>query len=58
MLVGVLAYPLPRRVGQVAAVISLQSQGDRAEVEVDLTPATAARNADVFNIASWQGGEK
>jgi hypothetical protein len=58
VLVGVLAYPLPRRVGQVAAVISLHSRGDRAAVEVELTPANAARDADVFDIASWQGGGK
>jgi hypothetical protein len=58
VLVGVLAYPLPRRVGQVEAVVSLQSLGDRAVVEVDLTPGNAASNADVFNVTSWQGGGK
>ena len=55
-LVGVLAYPMPRRVGRVNAVISLQPVGARGAVEVVLDPADAASNADAFNVTSWQGG--
>jgi len=52
----VLAYPLPRNVGSVDAVIRTELVGDRAVVEVDLDPPDAARGATAFVITSWQGG--
>ena len=55
-LVAVLAYPLPRNVGSVDAVIRTQLVGDRAVVEVDLVPADAADDASGFAVTSWQGG--
>jgi len=55
-LVGVLAYPSPRQVGEVEAVIRLDGTGETAGVEVGLHPADAARNATAFALASWQGG--
>lgn len=51
-----LAYPLPRRVGQVTATIRLQPNGTSAVVDVTLDPPDAAKNADAFNVLSWQGG--
>jgi len=56
VLVGVLAYPLPRHVGRVDAVIRLQQAGDRAMVDVELQPPDAARHAIAFVVTSWQGG--
>ena len=56
VLVAVLAYPLPRNVGDVQAVIRTEMIGDRAVVEVDLQPADAADNATAFAVTSWQGG--
>ncbi len=55
-LVGVLAYPLPRNVGDVEAVIRTEAVGDRAFVEVQLEPADAADDATAFAVTSWQGG--
>ncbi|HUR17981.1 MAG TPA: hypothetical protein VMZ51_03470 [Acidimicrobiales bacterium] len=55
-LVAVLAYPLPRNVGKVDAVISLQRTGDDALATVTLDPPDAAENATLFGIVSWQGG--
>jgi hypothetical protein len=55
--VGVLAYPLPRKVGQVHADIAVQKVGKgEAYVNVKLTPADAAADARVFGVGSWQGG--
>jgi hypothetical protein len=51
-----LAYPLPRNVGHVDAVIRLQPVGDRATVEVTLDPPNAAKDAIAFVVTSWQGG--
>ncbi|MDQ6928331.1 MAG: hypothetical protein M3159_06670 [Actinomycetota bacterium] len=51
-----LAYPLPRNVGHVDAVIRLQPVGERATVEVTLNPPTAANDAIAFVVTSWQGG--
>ncbi|HEX8770828.1 MAG TPA: hypothetical protein VF711_08680, partial [Acidimicrobiales bacterium] len=51
-----LAYPLPRNVGHVDAVIRLQPVGDRATVEVTLDPPDAAKDAIAFVVTSWQGG--
>jgi hypothetical protein len=57
-LIGILAYPLPRNVGQVAGDVRLSptdAQG-RANVEVDLQPANAAKHATAFGLVAWQGG--
>jgi hypothetical protein len=57
VLIGVLAYPLPRNVGNVQAEIFTKDAGNgRATVEVQLTPADAADNATAFGIQAWQGG--
>lgn len=55
---GVLAYPLPRKVGNVHADITVEkvANGSQAYVGVKLTPADAAENARVFGVGSWQGG--
>ncbi|MDP9403644.1 MAG: hypothetical protein M3P85_10000 [Actinomycetota bacterium] len=55
-LVAALAYPLPRNVGPVDAVISLERAGDEALVSVALDPPDAADRATLFGIVSWQGG--
>ncbi len=56
-LVAVLAYPLPRNVGAVDAVVRTELVGaDRAFVEVVLDPPDAASGATAFAVASWQGG--
>ena len=55
-LVGVLAYPLPRNVGEVSAVIRTEAVGDEAFVEVALDPPDAAKGATAFALTSWQGG--
>ena len=55
-LVVALAYPLPRNVGDVGAVIRTEAVGDRAFVEVQLDPADAADDATAFALSSWQGG--
>lgn len=54
--VAALAYPLPRNVGPVDAVISLQRTGDEALATVTLDPPDAAESATLFGIVSWQGG--
>ena len=63
VLLAVLAYPLPREVGDVGAVVRLQPAGtdaavraDVANVEVELQPADAAAGASAFGLVSWQGG--
>lgn len=55
-LFAALLYPLPRNVGDVAGVVTLDRQGDRAGVSVRLEPPDAARGATVFAVTSWQGG--
>jgi hypothetical protein len=67
-LVGVFAYPLPRNVGAVEAVVRLTpvGEGDRADtlgpppgratIDVELIPADAAESATAFGVVSWQGG--
>ena len=55
-LVVALAYPLPRNVGDVEAVIRTEAVGDEAFVEVQLEPADAADDATAFALTSWQGG--
>lgn len=59
VLLVVLAYPLPRTVGDVDAVIRLQpagETGEMADVQVQLQPADAAVGATAFGLVSWQGG--
>ena len=56
VLVGVFAYPLPRNVGDVEALVRLRPAGERATVEVELVPADAAESATAFGVVSWQGG--
>jgi len=55
---GVLAYPMPRKVGKVHADIAVQKveNGKEAYVNVKLTPADAAVESRVFGVGSWQGG--
>lgn len=55
-LIVVLAYPLPRHVGVVEAVIRLRPVGDRATVEVELEPGNAADSATTFGVLAWRGG--
>ncbi len=55
-LVAVLAYPLPRNAGEVAAVTRLQQHGGLTSVDVQLDPPDAARDATAFAIVAWQGG--
>ncbi|MGI9119834.1 MAG: hypothetical protein ACR2G7_06905, partial [Acidimicrobiales bacterium] len=52
----VLAYPLPREVGPVQALIRLEPVGALANVEVELQPADAAVDASAFGVVAWQGG--
>ena len=54
-----LAYPLPRNVGKVDAVIRLvepAADASSARIAVDLEPADAADKAVAFGVMSWQGG--
>ncbi len=55
-LVAVLAYPHPRNVGSVDAVVRTEVVGDQAFVEVELDPPDAASDASGFAVTSWQGG--
>ena len=55
-LILVLAIPLPRNVGDVQAVISLDRLEGEATVTVQLDPPSAAEDATVFGIIAWQGG--
>lgn len=55
-LIAVLAFPLPRNVGSVDAVVRTEVVGDRAFVEVELDPSDAASGATAFAVTSWQGG--
>ncbi len=57
-LLGVLAFPLPRDVGPVAATVKLQQVGNLASVEVTLDPPDAAQRATAFAVSSWQGGSE
>ena len=59
VLLVVLAYPLPRNVGDVDAVIRLTPVAgatDVADVEVEMQPADAAEGASAFGLVAWQGG--
>ncbi|MDP9019952.1 MAG: hypothetical protein M3N25_03975 [Actinomycetota bacterium] len=55
-LLVVLAYPLPREVGQVEALIRLRPVGSLAEVEVEVQPPDAVDGATAFGVVAWQGG--
>ncbi len=55
-LIVVLAIPLPRNVGDVQAVISLDRLDGEATVSVQLDPPSAAQDAALFGIIAWQGG--
>jgi len=55
-LVAVLAVPLPRKVGDVQAVIGLDRQEGLATVMVQIEPPTAAEDATLFGVIAWQGG--
>ena len=53
----VLALPMPRRVGDVRADLTLDRVGaDRAFVNVTLDPPDAAEDARWFQASNWQGG--
>ena len=54
--IAALAFPVPRRVGNVDATIALERQGDLALVDVTLRPPDAAEDAIAFSVTSWQGG--
>ena len=56
LLVVVLAIPLPRNVGDVQAVITLDRLEGEAAVTVQLDPPTAADEATLFGVIAWQGG--
>lgn len=58
VLLGVVAFPLPRNVGTVSATVRLEQLGSMANVEVVLDPPDAARNANAFAVSSWQGGSE
>ena len=58
VLLGVVAFPLPRNVGPVSATVRLEQVGSMANVEVVLDPPDAARNANAFAVSSWQGGSE
>jgi hypothetical protein len=56
-LLAVIALPMPRRVGDVRADITLDRVGsDRAFVNVALDPPNAAEDARWFQASNWQGG--
>ena len=53
----VIALPMPRRVGDVHADVTLDRVGnDRAFVNVALDPPNAAEDARWFQASNWQGG--
>lgn len=52
-----LAWPLPRRTGDVTATIAFDRVGDgRAVVEATVSPPDAADDARWFQVTAWQGG--
>ena len=58
VLLAALAYPMPRRVGDVTAALTMTPAGDGlVEVEAVLGPDDAADGARWFQVSSWQGGE-
>lgn len=58
VLVAALAWPMPRRVADVTAALTVRPAGEGlVEVAADLTPADAADGARWFQVSSWQGGE-
>ena len=58
VVVGTLAWPMPRRAGDVTADLSLQRLGGgEVLVTVTLDPPYAADGARWFQTMSWQGGD-
>lgn len=58
VLLAALAYPMPRRVGDVSAELTMSSAGEGfVDVTATLTPRDAADDARWFQVSSWQGGE-
>ncbi|MBW3615795.1 MAG: hypothetical protein KY439_10885 [Actinobacteria bacterium] len=52
-----LVIPLPRNVGDVAAVVrTVPGEDGRAQVEIELQPPDAADRATGFVALAWQGG--
>ncbi|MGH9024065.1 MAG: hypothetical protein ACRDV9_13370, partial [Acidimicrobiia bacterium] len=58
VLLAAMAYPLPRSVGNVEAIVRLRpaETAGQSFVDVELVPADAADNANAFGALSWQGG--
>lgn len=57
VLVATLVFPLPRNVGEVAAVVRLTpAPNNQAIIDVELDPPDAARRATGFAVVAWQGG--
>jgi hypothetical protein len=58
VLLAALAWPMPRRVADVTAALTVTPAGDGfVDVTADLTPSGAADEARWFQVSSWQGGE-
>ncbi|HVF14575.1 MAG TPA: hypothetical protein VM942_08245 [Acidimicrobiales bacterium] len=55
LLVLAIAVPTQRRAGTVEATVTLDRLEGDAQVTVELRPATAARDADLFEVWSVQG---
>ncbi|MFN2504575.1 MAG: hypothetical protein ABR540_10175, partial [Acidimicrobiales bacterium] len=55
-LVASVAVPLPRHVGQVSAIVTLDRLSGPTLVTVKLRPPAAARRASVFRVMAVQGG--
>lgn len=54
---GTILLPMPRRVGDVHAELTLVDEGDgRATVRAELSPPDAADDTRWFQAISWQGG--
>ena len=58
VLVAALAWPMPRRVGDVTAALQVTPAGEGlVDVTATLSPGDAADSARWFQVSSWQGGE-
>jgi len=56
LLVVVIAVPTQRQVGRVEAIVAIDRLDGDAVVDVEVRPADAARDADLFEVWSAQGG--
>lgn len=56
LLIVALAVPTQRQVGRVDATVSIDRLDGMAAVEVEVRPPDAARDADLFEVWSAQGG--